>query len=193
MLKGYKRAILSAADSLGWLNWVDQRALQIALETNPKTSFAHPDMAGGGPRFEVEKTDGADDEEDTTFQTSVVVREPCCQPGPDFACEPEEFVEWVKADLLWIDQDLACGTSRLTMAEHGRKTRIWIEDALRSRRSRRSEKFVSALMELHEIASAIDGGVWEPQSLQKALADVTRHKARKVSSPLINNFPVKHR
>jgi hypothetical protein len=178
MLQGYKRAIVLFAERLGWLNWTDQGIVRLAIGSAEVRSSAVRRRSSTYPRPRPRKNeasasednggaaDGASEKwEGSTHRKNWLSSEnPClkkAQPGPVFAEQPAAFIQWVQAELEWIDDGIVAGLDRDAIAQLGRNTQLWIEDGIIGPQSRASRAYLPDLLELWDMASAFERGEWE--------------------------------
>ena len=172
MIERRKRVLVAMADKLGWLNWADQGIVRLAIAGSvaaegiaSKNRVAMPKSRE--PRDATKKSEtrrrlSEDSEEgpvelglQVTYQFSKVELEKA-QPGPVFWEQPEAFVSWVNAYLIWLERQREVGIGPELTAELGRSTRLWIASGFIGRQTMKSRRYLPSLVKLWNTAISIE-------------------------------------
>ena len=120
MIAKRKRVLAAVADTLGWLNWADQRVVRLAMgEPVSKADIADIKRLGttkprarrsAANKPEISEHLTEDPEEGLgalEFQVSRQFSQEDlekAQPGPVFSEQPEAFVSWEQVSLKYLEQ-----------------------------------------------------------------------------------------
>jgi hypothetical protein len=173
MIAKHKRVLVAMADRLGWLNWADRKIVRLATGESTRADDIANHIKLGVPKPRARKSvarkktetrerlseDSEEGLAELQFQvgcqfSTEELEKP--QPGPIFSEQPKEFVSWVEASLVSLERNRKVGIGPDLAAELGRDTRVWIASGFIGRQTRKSRRYLPALIKLWNTAIALE-------------------------------------